>query len=235
MGNAVKMAAQDVRKQLFQLAAETLKTDPSNCEILNDRVIITGTPGPGVPIRQLLATRPVLGEGVFYLRDATGVDAETGQGERPTAFWMFATQATELDVDRETGKVKIRKIVAAHDVGKAINPQACEQQIEGAVAMGVGTALYEEVILDEKGQTRNPNFTDYRIPTALDIPEIEPILVEERHNEGPYGAKGLGEPGLTATAPCIANALYNTIGVRFTDLPMTPERVWRKLSEKKGK
>lgn len=229
MGNAVKSASEDIKAQLLEMASEVLEANIEDLEIVKGEIIVKGAPSRPVPIRQLLAKRPVVGRGSFYLPDATGVDSETGQGKRPTAFWMFATQAAELEVDPETGKIEILKIVAAHDVGKAINPQTCEQQIEGAVATGVGTTIFEEIILNERGETLNSSFTDYRIPTALDIPPIVPIIVEEPHREGPYGAKGLGEPGLTATAPCIANALYNAIGVRFNDIPITPEKVWKRM------
>jgi carbon-monoxide dehydrogenase large subunit len=233
MGNAVKYACEDIKAQLFTMASAMLKTSPEDLEIENERVVVRGAASQGVPIRQLLATRPVVGRGSFYLPDATGVDPETGQGERPTAFWMFATQAAELEVDAETGKVEILKLVAAHDVGKAIHPQNCEQQIEGALATGIGTALLEEIVHNEKGETLNTTFADYRMPTSLDVPSMVPIIVEERHREGPYGAKGLGEPGLTPTAPCIANAIYNAVGVRFNDIPITPEKIWKRMQEKK--
>jgi CO/xanthine dehydrogenase Mo-binding subunit len=144
---------------------------------------------------------------------------------------MYVAQAAEVEVDEETGKVKVLKIVSAHDVGKAINPAACEQQIEGALGMGIGTALMEEIKL-ENGKTMNPNFTDYKLPTSLDMPEMVPIMVETIHKQGPYGAKGLGEPALAPTAPAIANAIHNAVGVRIKDLPITPDKVLKALREK---
>ena len=125
-------------------------------------------------------------------------------------------------MDKETGKVKILKYVAAHDVGRAINPMLLEGQIYGGTAMGVGYALTERLIL-EKGEVMNPNFRDYKMLTAKDVIPIEPVIVETIDEAGPYGAKGIGEPGLVPTAPAIANAIYDAIGVRIKDLPMTPE------------
>ncbi len=128
--------------------------------------------------------------------------------------------------------MKVLRIVSAHDVGKAINPMACEQQIEGALGTGIGATLMEEIRFD-KGKTLNPNFADYKMPTSLDIPEIVPILVETIHDQGPFGAKGLGEPALAPTAPAIANAIYDAVGVRIKDLPITPDKVLRALKEKR--
>jgi CO/xanthine dehydrogenase Mo-binding subunit len=138
-----------------------------------------------------------------------------------------------VEVDEETGKVKILRMIAAHDVGKAINPKACEQQIEGALGMGVGIALMEELKF-QNGRPVNPNFVDYKLGTSMDMPEMESIIVETHHNRGPFGAKGLGEPALAPTAPAIANAIYDAVGVRIKDLPMTPDKILKALKEKKG-
>ena len=122
------------------------------------------------------------------------------------------------------------RIVAAHDLGKAINPADSEAQIEGGVAQGVGATLHEEMIV-QQGVVTNPTFAEYKIPTARDVPEIVPILVEAEHEEGPYGAKGLGEPVLAPTSPAIANAIFNATGARLTSLPITPEKVLAALQE----
>jgi xanthine dehydrogenase molybdenum-binding subunit len=138
-----------------------------------------------------------------------------------------------VQVDEETGKVKILNYVAAHDVGRAINPMLLEGQVYGGVMMGVGYALSEQVIL-EKGETMNPNFRDYKILTAKDVIPIEAPVLETHDPESPFGAKGIGEPGCVPTAPAIANAIYDAVGVRITDLPITPERVLAAIREKKG-
>jgi CO/xanthine dehydrogenase Mo-binding subunit len=120
--------------------------------------------------------------------------------------------------------VRVVKVAAAHDVGRAINPTTCEQQIEGGVAMGISNTLYEEFRI-RGGRIENCSLTDYKLSTIGDMPEIVPIIVESEHREAPFGAKGVGEPAAAATAPAIANALYDAVGIRIRDLPLTPEKV----------
>ncbi len=135
-------------------------------------------------------------------------------------------------MDPETGKVSVLRVSAAHDLGRVINPLNCEQQVEGAIVTGVGLALLEEMVV-EKGKPVNRNFRDYRIPTSMDSPPVTTsIFVEATHKDGPYGAKGVGEPALAPTAPAIGNAIYNAIGVRIKDLPITPEKILKALKEK---
>jgi CO/xanthine dehydrogenase Mo-binding subunit len=125
---------------------------------------------------------------------------------------------------------------AAHDVGKAINPLNCAAQIEGGLAMGIGSALHEHLVIDQNGKVRNPSFLDYHLVTALDLPEMVPIIVECPEPQGPYGAKGLGEPGLAPTPAAIGNAVADAIGARVYDLPLSPERIfWVIQQKKKGK
>jgi CO/xanthine dehydrogenase Mo-binding subunit len=143
-------------------------------------------------------------------------------------------QGVEVLVNTETGEVKVEKIVAASDVGYPLNPKMCEQQIEGGVAMGIGSALWEEVAL-EKGKVLNPNFGNYKMVTSVNMPKtenVEVFLISAPHKEGPYGAKGTGETQMTPTAPAVANAIYNAVGVRIRDLPITREKVFKALREK---
>jgi len=149
-----------------------------------------------------------------------------------SATYPFAAHFAEVEVDRQTGEVTILRYVAAHDVGKAINPMAVEGQIEGGVAQGIGYALMEEIVFDPEGKIQNPNLQDYYWPTALDIPPVEPILIESMDPVGPYGAKGVGEPTVIPVAPAIANALYDATGVRFTELPMTSEKICLALKKR---
>ena len=144
---------------------------------------------------------------------------------------LYAVQAVDLEVDPETGVVTLLKCVAAHGVGKAINPQAVEGQIEGGLAMGIGYALHESIEFDN-GKVVNPSFVDYRLPTVMDVPEIECILVEEPLPTGPFGAKGIGEVCSAPTAPAIANAIFNAVGVRIKELPMSPEKILKALEQK---
>ncbi len=238
LGNVVRQAAGDAKRQLLEAAAEVLEANPEDLEAKNGLVFAKGSPEKNISISSLSMGgsylgkgKPITGRGAFNVPDATALDPETGQGANPAVFWMYAAQAAEVEVDEETGKVKVLRIASAHDVGKAINPSACEQQIEGALATGIGTTLMEEIKID-RGKTLNPNFVDYKVPTSLDMPEMIPILVEATHERGPYGAKGLGEPALAPTAPAIANAIYDAVRVRIKDLPITPDKVLKALREK---
>lgn len=233
-GNAVRRAAEDAKQQLFRAAAVLLEADPEDLRTQDGRIFPQGAPERSVAFSDVamgvygpdgrVLGGPVLGRGHFTPPDATSLDPETGQGKKPASFWMYAAQAAEVDVDEETGEVRILKLTAAHDVGRAINPDGCTGQIEGALAQGLGTALFEEMRL-EGGRVVNPNFMDYKIPCALDVPSLVPMVVEEHNPEGPYGAKGVGEPGLAPTAAAIANAVYDALGVPIKSLPFTPERV----------
>ena len=247
VGNAVRRAAADAREQLFQIAAEILEANPQDLVIEGGKVMVRGVPEKAIPIAELPLGeafyagakgrgrgRPVLGRGSFTVEDATPLDRETGQGKNPSAFWMYATQAAEVEVDPRSGRVKVLRISSAHDVGKSIHPVAIEGQIQGALVMGVGTALWEEMEL-EKGRVKNPSFAEYKLPSALDAPEMIPIIVEELHAQGPYGAKGLGEPALAPTAAAIANAIYAAVGVRVKDLPITPEKILEGLRKKENR
>lgn len=140
--------------------------------------------------------------------------------------YTFAAHFAEVEVDTETGIVKVLKMVAAHDVGKAINPAIVEGQIEGALHHGIGYALWEDLIVDATtGETINPSLLGYKIPTALDMPEIHSILVETKEPTGPFGNKSIGESGMVAVAPALGNAVSNILGVRIKDLPLLPEKI----------
>ncbi|MGA2318117.1 MAG: molybdopterin cofactor-binding domain-containing protein [Thermodesulfobacteriota bacterium] len=145
--------------------------------------------------------------------------------------YAYGTHGVEVEVDKETGQVKILKYIAAHDVGRAINPMLLEGQVYGGATMGIGYALTERLILKD-GKVMNPNFLDYKMLTAKDVPNIETIVIETNDPFGPFGAKGIGEPGLVPTAPAIANAIYDAVGVRIKDLPITPEKVLAAMKEK---
>ena len=159
------------------------------------------------------------------------MDAKTCRGNMSAAY-IFGTQGAEVEVDLETGQVKVLQFVSIHDVGKVINQQTIKGQIYGAVLQGLGFALCEEY-KTEKGRNLNPNFLDYKLLTAndLDFP-IHVECIETHDLEGPFGAKGVGEPGLVPTAPAIANALYDAVGIRIRDLPITPEKVLAAIKAK---
>jgi xanthine dehydrogenase molybdenum-binding subunit len=160
-------------------------------------------------------------------------DFQKGTGNM-SATYAYGTQGAEVEVDEETGEVRILRMVAAHDVGRVLNPQTLEGQIYGALSQGIGYALYEEV-KSEEGRILNAGFRDYKIPTAWEMGfPIDLELVETDDREGPFGAKGVGEPGLVPTAPAIANAIYDAIGVRIRDLPITPEKIVAAVAAKRG-
>jgi CO/xanthine dehydrogenase Mo-binding subunit len=143
---------------------------------------------------------------------------------------MYATHVADVEVDTETGQVTVLRVVAAHDAGRIINPDGAEAQVEGGVVQGLGATLHEEMIVKD-GITLNPTFAEYKIPATMDVPEIIPVFVETEHDEGPYGAKGLGEPVLAPISPAVANAVFDAVGVRIPSLPITPEKVLCALEE----
>jgi carbon-monoxide dehydrogenase large subunit len=235
-GNAVKQAAEDALGQMLEVAAQVLEASPEDLQARGGRVFLRGAPEKGLSYPELFQRakrlqRSILGTASYTTSDfSVPLDKETGQSPHPTAFWMYAAQAAEVEVDLATGAVRVLRLTAAHDLGKAINPMMAHAQLEGSLVMGLGSALLEEMHF-ENGQVVNPQFLDYKIPRIMDVPPMETLLVEAGHALGPYGAKGLGEPGLAPTAAAIGNAVYNAVGVRIYDLPITPEKVLRALKE----
>ena len=154
---------------------------------------------------------------------------------RLNAFYGHTAKAVEIAVNTETGEVKVLRCASADDMGQPINPKMCEQQAEGGIGMGIGAAIYEEIIL-RGGVTENPNFTDYRMPSACEMPTIDNIktfAAPAPHKDGPYGAKGFSEGVMIGIDAAIGNAVYNAVGVRIRDLPISAEKVLRGLNEKK--
>jgi CO/xanthine dehydrogenase Mo-binding subunit len=222
-GNAVKEAAGKVADVLVTEAVDVLKT-PKSLLVLEDGFVVDSRHSEKrVPLSKLAKRahdrgRPLSWQGYFD-PETTPLDGATGQGI-PYATYAFASHLALVTVDTSTGEVRVNKIVAAHDVGKAINPQNVEGQIQGGAGMGLGFALMEEFI---PGKTASMG--DYHIPTSLDMPEIIPLIVEDHEPTGPFGAKGVGEPALIPTAPAILNAIADALGERIFRLPAHPERV----------
>lgn len=234
MGNAVLRAAGEIMRQLCELAAPMLDVPVDSLECRDGTVCVKGQPGRRKTFAEVIRARygargtTIQGRGTFTPPAAVPPDKETGQSPKVSAFWMYATHVADVEVDLETGRVKVLRLVAAHDVGKAINPAGVEAQIEGGVAQGLGATLSEELLV-RNGIVMNPSFVDYKIPTTMDVPEIAPLIVEAPHEDGPYGAKGLAEVVLAPTSAAVANAVFDATGVRITDLPITPEKVVRGL------
>ena len=161
----------------------------------------------------------------------TGLDKETGQGERAVVHFTTGAQGFEVEIDTQTGKLDIIKAVSAFDVGKAINPDLVRTQIEGGMLQGISSALFEQLVFKD-GVLQNPNFVDYRIATTMDTPqEMRTIIVEVPQDDGPYGARGVGEHPMVPTIAAIANAIYDAVGVRLPGPPFTAEKIFLALKE----
>jgi CO/xanthine dehydrogenase Mo-binding subunit len=229
-GNAVLAAARAVRRHLVDQAAELLEAAPADVELAEGQALVRGAPGRTVSMAAIVkaataAGRPVQALEKYDAPFAPTIDPATGQG-KPFNDYTFGTQAVEVEIDAETGQTRLTRLAACYDVGRAINPQSVAGQIEGGAVQGMGHALLEEVVLDE-GISRNPHLLDYKIPTTLDAPPIETILLESGAGLGPFGAKGIGEPAMTPTPGAVMNAVSRAVGARMTDLPLTAERVRR--------
>ena len=239
-GNAVKFAAEDAKRQILDVAVQMLhpmEITPQALAVKDQRVYVKSDPNVGFPFAQVaLESRvrygtPILGKGSFRGRGSHLLDPETGQSDKPAASeWVYLAQGAEVEVDPETGEIKIVKLVGAYDSGKAINPASLRGQILGGMMMGVGFSLFEEMVFED-GRMINPSFMDYLIPTAQEATAMEAIIVEKPHPAGPYGAKGIGEASIVLIAPAIGNALYAATGVRIKDLPLSPAKVLSALED----
>ena len=234
-GNAVLVTAREVRRHLVDQAAELLEAAPGDIELADGRAFVRGATGRAVGFAAIVkaataAGRPVQALEKYDAPSAPTIDPATGQG-KPFNDYTFGTQAVEVEVDGETGHTRVTRLAACYDVGQAINRQSAEGQIEGGAVQGMGHAMMEEVVLDE-GISKNPHLLDYKIPTTLDAPPIETILLESGAGLGPFGAKGIGEPAMTPTPAALMNAVSRATGTRMTDLPLTAERVLRAIQSR---
>jgi CO/xanthine dehydrogenase Mo-binding subunit len=234
-GNSARGAARKVKEQLLEAAAKSLGESAEDLDI-RDRVIFSKKdPEKKSSLNKVLRTAHYTTGGNMvmaeYFYDPANENLDKEFKGNLSVTYAYGTHGAEVEVDKETGQVKILKYIAAHDVGKAINPMLLEGQVYGGATMGIGYALTEKLVL-QNGKVMNPNFLDYKMLTAKDVPRIEPIVIETNDQFGPFGAKGVGEPGLVPTAPAIANAIYDAIGVRIKELPITPEKVLAALKEK---
>ena len=232
VGNACRAAVADLRRQLVGLAAAQLGV-PADALELRDKAVVGA--GKRVTLAELARLSQASGGGLIahgtFIAPPTAYDAKRVEAHVYPAFHSpsFHAHAVDLSVDRETGEITLHRYVVAQDVGFAVNPAAIEGQIEGGVAQGLGQALSEELVYAE-GRVLNPNLTDYKMPTALDLPRIESILVQHPSAVGPYGAKGVGEPPNIEPPAAVANAVAAAVGVRVTTLPITAEKVALALS-----
>lgn len=236
VGRAVAQAAVSAGEQLKQRASMIFECAPGDLELREGGLVgVKGVPGKVLPYGALVGFShfvtggPIIGTSALMF-DGPGFDPKRallrGVPFSNLGAYVFGAQAVEVEIDEATGKVEVVEVWSAHDVGKAINPQSVEGQIQGGVVQGIGYALTEDVIWDG-GRVVNPSFMDYKIPGALDVPyAIHPIIVEHPEASGPFGAKGIGEPCLVGIGPAVRNAIAGAIGKRLSVMPFTPERVW---------
>ncbi len=223
-GNAVLAAARQVKEQLFRVVS--LKFDANvihEMECADGVVRLKGRPDRAIPFGQAVAMaqradrgEAVIGRGSYTPRDMGLV----------TPTFSFGAQVIEVGVDRDTGRVAVEKVTTAHDCGRMLNPMSVEGQVEGCIQMGLGYALSEELITRD-GRVLNTNFLDYKMPTALDMPETEQMAIQRDDPRGPFGAKETGEGPVSPTAPAIAEAVWHATGFRCSNLPITAEKILR--------
>lgn len=224
-GGGVKVAAERVREQILEVAGDLLDCSPEDMSIV-DSVIYTPKGASDLTVADIADEtlygkhrQQIMAKGDFWTDDS------------PAPFFA---QFVEVEVDTETGQVRVTRAVNALDLGKAINPTLATGQVEGAVTMALGYALSEELKFDEQGRVRNPGFVDYKVMSTLDMPQMTTILVEDTEYTGPFGAKSAGEVPTNGMGPAVANAVYDALGVRIRSLPITPEKILQALDELKS-
>ncbi len=237
-GNAVKSAAIDAREQIINAVCEACFLEYDSVYLEDEQVKCRTNPDFTVPLKDIVINGimvedgtsrggPIIGRGMYMPRFTSAMgDPETAQGGHPNVHYTVGAGAVMLEVDKQTGRMKVLKAVEAVDAGKAINPKTVEGQATGGLLQGLATVLYEDMRFDDHGKLLNPNFTDYKIPTSMDIPdEVVPIIVEVPQPDGPFGARGMSEHTMIPAAPIIANAVEDAVGIRIKSMPITAERV----------
>ncbi|KXB00033.1 hypothetical protein AKJ40_01980 [candidate division MSBL1 archaeon SCGC-AAA259M10] len=223
MGNAVVEAAEELRDKIIEKAAEMMEKDPEELETGDSKVYVKGNEEESLTIKEVATD-------AFHGIRRNQLEGY-GDAEDIAAPFSFATHFAEVEVDEDTYDVEVKRYVSVSDIGTPINPEEAEGQIEGQIAMGLGFALSEEMVFDDEGELQNPGLEDYKMLTALDVPNLETHFVETFEPTGPYGAKGAGEIGLLPVSPAIANAISDALGIEFRELPITKEKIMEKLNK----
>ncbi|MBM3790176.1 MAG: carbon monoxide dehydrogenase [Acidobacteria bacterium] len=236
-GHAIKQAALDVRGKLFAAAATMLGVNRDHLECAGGEIFSIYDPQRRIPFKKavyqhLSSVGPLTGDGNYTPPQPRG-DYE-GRLIGPSPAFGFTAQAVEVEIDTDTGKIQIVGYWEAGDCGAPINPSAVEGQVQGAISMGLGAALFEEMVVDGSGQMLNPNFHDYRMPTALDMPDLDLEIVDSYDPTSAFGNKEVGEGPVGPVIPAILNAVYDAIGIRFTEVPLKPEKILRALGKIAG-
>jgi CO/xanthine dehydrogenase Mo-binding subunit len=228
MGTAVQKAARDLKQQFVKIGAQTMGVKAGQIRVV-DGALLCGE--ARITFQEAFERRFGKGSGGEMIgRGEAGPEITNN---RLPVFWEVGMGTSEVVIDHETGEVKLKKFISVADVGKAIHPEHCVAQEEGAAMQGIGHTLFEQLVY-ENGQLINPNLVDYRIPTFADVPEeFHTVLVENGDGPGPFGVRGMAEGGILSVAPSVCNAIDRATGVRIKDLPLTPERVWRALRDAK--
>ncbi len=242
-GNAVIDASRDALRQIKEVAGIALHAAPEHIVCESGEAHVDKHPEVRVSYEKLAlgytfengnsVGGPIIGRGRYIAHGLTNLDLETGQG-LPAQFWTYGAQGVEVEVDTRTGEIEIVNMVTALDAGKVINPVLAREQVIGGVLQGLGSTLFEGLLFDDDGHLLNGSFTDHKIPTAKDIPRhTEQIFIETPQPDGPYGARGIAEHPMISVPSAVANALYNALGIDFNTLPLTSERIYRAIHEKR--
>jgi CO/xanthine dehydrogenase Mo-binding subunit len=238
VGNAIIMAAKEARQVMLEVAADELEVSPDDLETDGQgHILVKGAPSRCIHLVDLALAahfkhgRTISGRGM-YMKPKSDVDPETGQMD-PDSTEAHACTVVEVEVDTETGEVTVLSIKSAYEIGRQVNPALVEGQITGGAFMGMSHALYETTAPYYPAIDHSPGgFSDYLIPGPADLPEIDRVVLEVPSASGPFGVKGVGEMTANSPIPAIVNAIYNAVGVRITELPITPEKILRALEEK---
>jgi 4-hydroxybenzoyl-CoA reductase subunit alpha len=237
-GWAVKKAGEEVKNKILQTAAEMMLVVPEQLDVKQGVVFLKAHPEESLTFEEVARTYFVkygqlIGQGSYKPPKLGGTFKGAAVGTSPA--YSAATQVAEVEIDEETGEIKVIEAWDVHDCGMVINPALLHGQVHGAFYMGMGESIWEEVLFDEKGDVANGNLAEYRMPTALDMPPVTSELVDSIDPNAPWGVKEVGEGATTPTMACLANAIYDAMGVRIESLPLTYEKVWRALKEKREK
>jgi CO/xanthine dehydrogenase Mo-binding subunit len=231
-GKAVYLSSLQVREQLLKLAGNLLEAAPEDLDVREGRIFVKGSERAGISVAEVckaaIRTQATVALTAYVAYDPPTQGADDDFYGDYSSAYTYAAQAVEVEVNTETGQIRVLRVAAAHDVGRAINPNGIRGQIYGGVAQGAGWALFENMLY-EGGRLQNNSLRNYTLVTVTDMPEVEPIIVETHDPVGPYGAKGIGEPALIPMPPAVANAVEDAVGVRIRDLPITAEKIFFSL------
>ena len=236
-GRAVLVAAEDAKRQIFEGLEDLWEISPKDLRAVDGRIFVSGVPSKSISFEEALKVcqrsgkvGPIIGKG-FFEPSSERLSVHDGSGNFSLAYG-FSAQVVEVEIDPETGDVKVLDVVAANDCGRVLNLLSLNGQSEGSVHMGISHTFYEQLHFDKKGRAINPSFLNYGLATSLDTPKVQNIWVETKDPEGPFGAKGIGESTLVPTPGAIANAIFDAVGVRINELPITPEKILRAMKDR---